>query len=272
MKRTILAAASWAAAIATAPLAANAGDGVIELSQECALAGCGTGDAAGFPIELATLGSGSYRLTSDLVVPAGTTGIFLPGSSSLDLNGFEVRGPVACADEPIFFCSAASGGAFGILGGARVRIHGGTVRGFTNVGITVGADSLVRDVRVSDNVAGGIATAAGTSIRDSAIVRNGNAGIAGNVADGSLLVRSCVVRGNQDDGIQIADGLVLDSVITYNGDYGIQAAGFQDFGYANDMFRDNNGVVDSSANQVSGGLEIGCNDKAYSGNVCTPPQ
>lgn len=58
MQLTILAAAGCAAAIAFAPLAADASDGVIELSQDCALAGCGTGDAPGFPIELATLGSG----------------------------------------------------------------------------------------------------------------------------------------------------------------------------------------------------------------------
>ena len=53
---------------------ALAADGVDEINQTSALAGGITpGDAAGFPITLTE--PGSYVLTSNLSVPAGTSGI-----------------------------------------------------------------------------------------------------------------------------------------------------------------------------------------------------
>jgi hypothetical protein len=55
-------------AVLAAPVA-RAGDGVIEISQSCALAvsGCFAGDAPGFPITItAAAPARSFRLTSDL--------------------------------------------------------------------------------------------------------------------------------------------------------------------------------------------------------------
>ena len=75
---------------------AHAGDGVLEINQACATAtGCVAGDAPGFPV---TLGSGSFRLTGNLSVSdPDKNGIeLLTAGATLDLNGFEVVGPVIC--------------------------------------------------------------------------------------------------------------------------------------------------------------------------------
>ena len=53
---------------------ALATDGVLEINQACVVTGCVGSDPGGFPVEIHT--PGSYRLTSNLVVPdANTTAI-----------------------------------------------------------------------------------------------------------------------------------------------------------------------------------------------------
>ena len=102
-------------------------DGVGEINQTCATAtGCFSGDAAGFPVTIST--SGSYRLTSRLVLPnENTDGILVSTSSvSIDLNGFEITGPVTCAGGPIL-CTPATG-----TGSAIDRISCRTPRSLTN--------------------------------------------------------------------------------------------------------------------------------------------
>ena len=66
--------------------AAFASDGVLEINQTCAVnTGCFSGDAPGFPVTPSD--SGSYRLTSDLVLPdANTSGVSLVGSLELDVT------------------------------------------------------------------------------------------------------------------------------------------------------------------------------------------
>ncbi len=50
-------------------------DGVLEINQACADSGCFSGDGAGFPVIISA--AGSYRLTSNLVVPnENTDGIY----------------------------------------------------------------------------------------------------------------------------------------------------------------------------------------------------
>lgn len=65
-------------------------DGVIEINQTCAdQTGCLDGDAPGFPVDL---DAGSYRLTSNLRLPPGATGLYLGGGEySIDLNGFTIE-------------------------------------------------------------------------------------------------------------------------------------------------------------------------------------
>ena len=74
------------------PMAAAGSDGVIEVSQACATgAGCAPGDTGGFPVRL---GSGSYRLTSDLSFSeSSSVGIEIVGVGvTLDFNGFKLSG------------------------------------------------------------------------------------------------------------------------------------------------------------------------------------
>ena len=69
---------------------ALAADGVVEINQACALAGCFAGDAAGFPVSITS--SGSYVLTSDLA-PGATDAISIPADDvTVDLNGFTIAG------------------------------------------------------------------------------------------------------------------------------------------------------------------------------------
>lgn len=112
---------------------ALAGDGVIEINQDKALAGGVTpGDVPGFPVSLSQ--AGSYRLTSSLSVPADTTGIAIgaPGVK-LDLNGFAVTSSYTC-------CSPAAGSANGVESNAtRTKVVDGEVSGFANRGVSLGA-------------------------------------------------------------------------------------------------------------------------------------
>jgi hypothetical protein len=76
--------------LAAASPAFGAG-GVLEINHTCAtLAGCFAGDTAGYPVTIASLGS--YRLTSNLVVPdVDTHGIRVQADDvAIDLAGFAI--------------------------------------------------------------------------------------------------------------------------------------------------------------------------------------
>src|SRR5580704_7633428 len=84
--------------LAAFPCSIYAVDGVILIDQNHALAGNITpGDAPGFPVTISQ--SGSYRLAGNLIVPdVNTSAIVVTAENvSLDLNGFSIIGPNACA-------------------------------------------------------------------------------------------------------------------------------------------------------------------------------
>ncbi len=96
--------AATAIALACLASAANAGpstttttDSTVLIDQAKALAGGVTAnDTAGFPITISK--AGSYKLASNLVVPAGVDGIIVTVSDvTLDLNGFSITGPAGCS-------------------------------------------------------------------------------------------------------------------------------------------------------------------------------
>lgn len=107
------------AALALLPATAFAVDGVVLINQASV-----TG-AGGFPFTISQ--PGSYKLSGNLVVPAGANGIIIVASNvTLDLAGFSITTP-------------GTGGApdtLGITTGAAlstaVTIKGGAIRGFTN--------------------------------------------------------------------------------------------------------------------------------------------
>src|SRR5689334_11212165 len=93
-------------------------DGVILINQNAALSGGVVPfDSAGFPVTI--LQAGSYRLSSNLVVPdRNTTAIEIVASDvPIDMNGFSILGPVECTGFPVTSCgpSASSGGIVGLI-------------------------------------------------------------------------------------------------------------------------------------------------------------
>ncbi|MBC7940407.1 MAG: hypothetical protein H7Z19_11685, partial [Chitinophagaceae bacterium] len=87
---TSIASSLFALAALTAGASAQA---QVAINQTTALAGTDYGffqDPPGFPV--AIMSAGSYKLTSNLTVPLGVSGveIWAPGVT-LDLNGFEIR-------------------------------------------------------------------------------------------------------------------------------------------------------------------------------------
>ena len=82
---------------------AQAVDGVREISQSCVAAGCSDvpGDTAGWPVTISE--AGSYRLTSNLVVPNQNTDAIqiTTGGIALDLNRFAILGTNSCTPCPV---------------------------------------------------------------------------------------------------------------------------------------------------------------------------
>jgi len=131
------------------PALASAGDGVIEINQVRALAGGINGslasDPPGFPIVLTQ--PGSYRLTSDLVVPAKMTGIRLETAGArIDLNGFAITGPFVCSPGTCFPLSGSGIDRPNLFTGERTTVRNGEISGFALDGASVGPLSHVEGV------------------------------------------------------------------------------------------------------------------------------
>lgn len=115
-----------------------AADGVTEINQTRAMAGGVTaGDVAGFPVSISE--TGSYVLTSNLIVPDENTNAillvtssFVPIDVTIDLNGFTIQGPVVCnRDQGPTVCPGGGSGD-GVTSGSfngLVRVRNGTIRG-----------------------------------------------------------------------------------------------------------------------------------------------
>lgn len=134
-------------------------DGALEINQDCALAGCFTGDAPGFPVTIEA--PGSYVLTSRLTVETLVAGIEIKaGPVLLDLGGQLIDGGGRCNGN-LASCTTAGAGSFGIViapaaTGARprvVHVRNGFIRGFRNRGIDgylLGEGSLFEDLMISE--------------------------------------------------------------------------------------------------------------------------
>ncbi len=168
---------------------AFATDGVLEINQTCAVqTGCFAGDTAGLPVTITT--AGSYRLTSDLVVPSGQA-ILCPFSTcpddvSIDLNGFTIDGTGSISN------------GIQLTEGDNWEIRNGTIKGFSS-GIQQQALSdghRMIDLRVIGASNTGIAVAngegqqPGAGYANNVIGNNGGTVVGGiqmgtNVCDGS---------------------------------------------------------------------------------------
>lgn len=154
-------------------LAASPGyavDGIVEIHQACVAAGCVSGDDPGYPIELDR--AGSYRLTSNLTLTGSdSTALFVQADDvTIDLNGFEIRGPIACSiGQNGLQCAGGSLGVAGaIFAGPGVRrtvVRNGSIVGATRAAIEIGSDSLVEDVYAAWNLIGGIRVGNRSTVR-----------------------------------------------------------------------------------------------------------
>jgi hypothetical protein len=241
--------------LATAALAT---DGVLEINQTCAVqTGCidnsgGIGDTAGFPVSIEI--PGSYVLTSDLVVSdPNKDGIFIATAPvSIDLNGFEIRGPVSCTGSgSTLSCDAGTGR--GIRSNfVRQTISNGSVIRFGSDGIQLGGRSRVHGVVAERNGGDGIRTGANSLVTDSRAYRNEGNGL--NIGASSV-AKLCTSASNGLNGILAASGsIVSESASSQNGDDGISA-------------EDGSTVSGNTANENEGTGISGGNGMLVSGNT-----
>jgi hypothetical protein len=188
-------------------------DGVKLITQASAMAGNVTpGDLPGFPVTISL--RGSYKLASDLVLPAAhITGIEISASEvTLDLNGFSIVG----VGQTWLYNFTGFVTGFGIVGSSsatNVTVFNGSVVDTAASGVKLGAHARVQNVRVH-NVRGvstpfssifgplesdGIVVGHGSIVRDS--TASGNAG--NGILNGSYsLITGNTTFGNVDSGIR----------------------------------------------------------------------
>jgi hypothetical protein len=184
--------------------------GVITVDQAKAEAGGVTAnDTPGFPITISQ--SGSYRLTSNLVLPdANTSGIVITAPNvSLDMNGFAIVGPASCVATGTLptVCSGTGSGDGIVINvpGANVRtaitLANGTVRGVGRHGVANSYNSGIRVERLFlvNNGGHGAAMYGGAVIADSQLSYNGQHGVTGN----SLVLQGNVIRSNGSYGVSV---------------------------------------------------------------------
>jgi hypothetical protein len=239
---------------------AVAGDGVYEINQACALAGCFPGDSPGFPVSAQTVGA-SYRLTGALTLPdANTYAISLAARASLDLAGFAISGPTSCTGTPAVCTGAGSGGGIGAGEGSTIR--NGTIRGTGGFGISGDDGVRVENVTIESNGEDGIKGNFGSTgwhVAGCHIVRNGDDGIDFNAGSprGNLVVNTHLYA-NTTYGIQGTGFALLGSIVDGNGSYGLNANmgnGLASFGQT--TFYNNNGGNGNT--QKLGGNSLGGN-------------
>jgi hypothetical protein len=214
---------SWLTILTSPPAIA----GEIEITQAKALAGNVTpGDTPGYPVTISI--AGSYRLASNLIVPANQIGIFINRPFvTIDLNGFTMQGS-----------GVAAYGVQGSLNSATIQ--NGTITGFKLDGISgTGRFWSIEDMRVVGNGGHGIRAGHEAHIRSSTSAENGGHGLAcgnlclverstatSNHGDGIVCGLSCHAEGNVASfngfsGLFIADGLALGNTASRNTSFGI---------------------------------------------------
>jgi hypothetical protein len=232
-------------------LAAQGAQAQATIDQNKALAGGITaGDGAGYPIVISQ--SGSYKLTSNLLVPAGAKGIVVTASNvSIDLNGFSLVGPSSCTRDGSsrqVACTHSDNVTHGIDSSAATGtvVRNGTVKGFAGYGIYAGGMERLEALRITENYSGvGELSAVGLSISASTIDLNGNLGLL--LARG--LVTNCRVVKNGGSGVVGTLSMVVaDSVIANNRQFGLSD------GVARGTLFDGNGT-----NRSSGVVSLGGN-------------
>ena len=171
--------------IATSMLAAvgfagssHAVDGVFEISESCASSfGCFDGDSAGFPVTITE--SGSYRLTSNIIVSSPIVSIIAVNADnvSIDLNGFSLIGPATCSGATLTCSQTGVGIGINANGQENITIRNGIISGMGNDGIVVGRGAYLEELVVAENGGEGIDPGAGSVLRRLVVRENGGNGV-----------------------------------------------------------------------------------------------
>jgi hypothetical protein len=237
--------------------AAWASDGVLEINQACAVqTGCFSGDSAGFPVTVDGSAGRSYKLTGDLVVPDENTTAILYSAPNLsfDLAGFQIASAV-CADATSSTCRPTSGTGNGISRSSinldGISVMNGSVVGIGSVGLRLGDQSTVRNVRVRWNRFEGIQIGRGSVVTHSAAYENGRDGIF--VGPGGL-VSGNTVYSNGQDGIEASGGSnIVDNTAYDNEQDGIRTS--------------NDCLIQGNTSTLNTGFGLAIGASAYRGNA-----
>lgn len=241
--------------------------GVVEIDQAKVMAGFITpGDTPGFPATISQ--PGSYRLTGNLNVPNGVSGIALAASGiTLDLGGFGIFGTGAAGGaqqhgiaETGFFSSSV--------------ITNGTVAGMGGDGVVVSQYARVTQLNVTGNGGRGIYAVYNSIVSDNVVTESGGNGIdvnRGSRVSGNIIAYgtgdgirttgpACIVSDNSiyqngGDGIEIGSGgpnLVSGNTLSGNTDLSLRAG-------IRTGYKDNTLGANASGAAVSGGINLGHN-------------
>jgi hypothetical protein len=202
-----------------------ADSGVVLIDQRAATSGKVTDmDTPGFPVTISE--PGSYRLTSNLVVPdAATTAIQITADNvTLDLAGFSIMGPNTCTPNPTK-CTYSGAGGIGVMAvasfgpsPANVRVLNGRVRGMGGHGIRMlGDGTVVERVLAVSNGGPGIVVGEGSVTDSVAHLNASGAAIVGLIVRGSIATNNAL-------GIAVRPGgVAIGSAANSNGAVGISA-------------------------------------------------
>jgi parallel beta-helix repeat protein len=252
-------------------------DGVLEINQTCAVqTGCFAGDTAGLPITITS--PGSYRLTSNIIVPdENTDGIVVITSDvGLDLNNFAIIR--SGCEGVITNCKPTAGTGSGVRGNMSfyraISVKNGSITGMGVHGISIGDQAEVTNVRARWNRRAGIDTNNGSVVSGSTAYQNGygiGAGTGSTVSSNSayqndLFGVSCGVCNvfhntsirNLGNGFSLGGGsTVIDNVASENMGHGIYTNGLSTIS-GNTVF-ENVGIgilTDAEGSTVSGNTVI----------------
>ncbi|MEM1177195.1 MAG: hypothetical protein AAGM22_02525 [Acidobacteriota bacterium] len=187
LKPWILAALAIALLATVGASTAVASDGVTEINMAAAAVGNITpGDAPGLPVTISV--EGSYILTGNLSTTSTAVDVIEVTASyvTIDMNGFTIVGPGTGTGNGIFAASVST---------SDIEVRNGTVREMGSAGVRLaGFRGRVINVRV---------------------IRNGDRGIQ---LGGTSLVKNCLARDNDNQGISASTGSnVIENISNFNG-------------------------------------------------------
>ena len=198
-----------------------------------------------------------------MIPNASTDGVRIASDDvSLDLAGFEIRGPTSCSGTPVVCSPTGSGRGVSGASYAGARVRNGRVIGAGSDGISLGSAAAVEDVHATSNGRDGIIIVSHGLIQYSKAHENGGHGIAGggsvnmsgnvvtlNVGSGIECFGACIVTGNTSPsnaayGVQVGwSELVKDNAVYANKGTGVFAANGSSI--IDNIVRDNgDGIVD----------------------------